>query len=79
MQCKIRLRVPGFLRVLRIFYRHMHPLALLPIKGYCVLHMLPSALPTVHRLLLVLLLLVGLPSPQKPAPRTPPPSPPPPQ
>ena len=33
MQCKIWLRVPGFLRVLRIFYRQMHPLALLPSKG----------------------------------------------
>ena len=40
----------------------MHPLALLPNKGYCVLHMLQSAVPTVHRLLL--LLLLGLPCPQ---------------
>ena len=64
MQCKIWLRVPGFLTVLRIFYKQMHPLALLPSKGYCVLHMLLSALPTVHRLLLLQLLLLGLPCPQ---------------
>ena len=53
----------------------MHPLALLPSKGYCVLHMLLSALPTVHRLLLLLLLLVGLPCPQS-HPRSPEPEPP---
>ena len=33
------------------------PPALLPSKGCCVLHMLLSALPTAHRLLLLLLLL----------------------
>ena len=76
MQCKIWLRLTGFLRVLRIFYRQMHPLALLPSKGYCVLHMLLSALPTVHRLLLLVLLLVGLPCPQS-HPRSPEPEPPP--
>ena len=53
----------------------MHPLALLPSKGYCVLHMPLSALPTVHRLLLLLLLLVGLPCPQS-HPRSAPPPPP---
>ena len=53
----------------------MHPLALLPSKGYCVLHMLLSALPTVHCLLLLLLLLVGLPCPQS-HPRSPEPEPP---
>ena len=52
----------------------MHPLALLPSKGHCVLHMLQSVLPTVHRLLLVLLLLVGLPCPQS-HPRSPEPDP----
>ena len=85
MQCKIWLRVPGFLRVLRIFYREMHLPALLPSKGCCVLHMLLSALPTVHRLLLLLLLLVELPcpqshprSPEPEAPQYPPPRPPPP-
>ena len=83
MQCKICLRVPGFLRVLRIFYRRIHLPALLPSKGCCVLHMLPSALPTVHRLLLLLLLLVELPCPQShprsPEPEAPqyPPRPPP--
>ena len=59
----------------------MHPLALLPTKGYCVLHMLQSVLPPVHRLVLLLLLLVGLPCPQS-HPRSPeaepPQSPPPP-
>ena len=70
MQCKIWLRVPGFLRVLRIFYRQMHLPALLPSKGCCVLHMLLFALPTVHRLLLLLLLLVELPCPQS-HPRSP--------
>ena len=48
--------------MLTIFYKQKHPLALLPNKGYCVLHMLQSALPTMHRLLL----LVGLPCPQSP-------------
>ena len=76
MQCKIWLRVPGFLRVLRTFYRQMHPLALLPSKGYCVLHMVQSALPTVHGLLLLLLLLTGLPCPQS-HPSSPEPEPPP--
>ena len=57
------------------FYRQMHLLALLPSKGYCVMHMLLSALPTVHRLLLLLLLLVGLPCPQS-HPRSPEPEPP---
>ena len=75
MQGKIWLRVPGFSGVLRIFSRQMHPLALLPSKGYCVLHMLQSALPTVHRLLLLLPLLVGLPCPQS-HPRSPEPEPP---
>ena len=58
------------------FCRQMHPLALLPSKGYCVLHMLQSALPTVHRLLLLLLLLTGLLCPQS-HPRSPEPEPPP--
>ena len=53
----------------------MHPLALLPIKGYCVLHMLQSVPPTVHRLLFLLLLLVGLPCPQS-HPQSPEPEPP---
>ena len=48
----------------------MHLPALLPSKGCCVLHMLLSALPTVHRLLLLLLLLVELPCPQS-HPRSP--------
>ena len=59
--------------MLRIFYKQTHPLALLPRKGYCVLHMLQSALPRVHRLLL----LVGLPCPQS-HPLSPEPDPPPP-
>ena len=59
----------------------MHLPALLPSKGCCVLHMLLFALPTVHRLLL---LLVELPCPQShprsPEPEAPqyPPRPPPP-
>ena len=53
----------------------MHPLALLPSKGYCILHMLQSAPLIVHRLLLLLLLLVGLPCPQS-RPRSPEPEPP---
>ena len=53
-------------RVLRIFYRQMHLPALLPSTGCCVLHMLLSALATVHRLLL----LVELPCPQS-HPRSP--------
>ena len=57
--------------MLRIFYKQMHPLALLPSKGCCVLHMLQSALPTVHRLLL----LVGSPCPQS-HPLSPEPEPP---
>ena len=48
----------------------MHLPALLPRKGCCVLHMLLFALPTVHRLLLLLLLLVELPCPQS-HPRSP--------
>ena len=62
----------------------MHLPALLPSKGCCVLHMLLFALPTVHRLLRLLLLLVELPCPQS-HPRSPeleapqyPPRPPPP-
>ena len=62
----------------------MHLPALLPGKGCCVLHMLLSALPTVHRLLLLLLLLVEFScpqshprSPEPEAPQYPPPSPPP--
>ena len=55
----------------------MHPLALLPSKGYCVLHMLLFALPTGHGLLLLLLPLTGLPCPQS-HPRSPEPEPPPP-
>ena len=61
----------------------MHLPALLPSKGCCVLHMLLFALPTVHRLLLRLLLLVELPcpqshprSPEPQAPQYPPPAPP---
>ena len=83
MQCKIWLRVPGFLRVLRNFYTQMHLPALLLSKGCCVLHMLLSALPTVHRLLLLLLLRLELPCPQShprsPEPEAPqyPPRPPP--
>ena len=76
MQCKIWLRVPRFLRVLKIFYKLMHPPAMLPGKAYCILHMLQSALPTVHRLLL----LVGLRCPQSHPPSPvpwPPQSPPP--
>ena len=63
----------------------MHLPALLPSKGCCVLHMLLSALPTVHRLLHLLLLLVELPCPQShprsPEPEAPqyPPCPPPPR
>ena len=63
----------------------MHLPALLPSKGCCLLHMLLFALPTVHRLLLLLLLLVELPcpqshprSPEPQAPQYPPPRPPPP-
>ena len=48
----------------------MHLPALLPSKGCCVLHMLLFALPTVHRLLLLLLLLEELPCPQS-HPRSP--------
>ena len=65
------------------FCRQMHLPALLPSKGCCVLHMLLFALPTVHRLLLLLLLLVELPCPQShprsPEPEAPqyPPRPPP--
>ena len=61
----------------------MHLPALLPSKGCCVLHMLLFVLPTVHRLLLLLLLLVELPCPQShprsPEPEAPqyPPRPPP--
>ena len=60
--------------------------ALLPSKGCCVLRMLLSALPTVHRLLLLLLLPVELPcpqshprSPEPEAPQYPPPPRPPPR
>ena len=60
MQRKIWLRVPGFPRVLTIFYKQLHLLALLPSKGYCVLRMLHSVVPTVHRLLPP----VGLPCPR---------------
>ena len=71
-----RTRVPE--GVEDFFYKQTHLLALLANKGYCVLHMLQSALPTVHRLLL----LVGLPCPQShpPSPEPDPPkSTPPPQ
>ena len=57
----------------------MHLPALLPSKGRCVLHMLLSALPTVHHPLLLLLLLVELPclqshpgGPEPQAPQYPP-------
>ena len=63
----------------------MHLPALLPSKGCCVLHMLLFRLPTVHRLLLLLLLLVEFPcsqshprSPEREAPQYPPCPPPPP-
>ena len=56
----------------------MHLPALLPSKGCCVLHMLLSALPTVHRLLLLLELPCSQCHPRSPEPEAPPVPPPPP-